>query len=297
MRKTLAAASVGLVALVAPLAPSQAANWIIDSKDVIDFGLGTGSVGPIDISTLAGNTDGPSVTITPPGSLNITTKAIPNLDRSELLETDSGTINKVIGTSAAPTGEVNNEGLRFDFDETVFLTQLTVAHLYPAGEHDDANGEVGVFEITRANNTVDTFFLRPDSETTASLYSSLSFSVADLVPLVTVVNLQEAIDGKNDTTDGPNDVVIEKASQQGPGNQGGVWQILGDNIFGDFVSLVIRGLDQDNINGNTPDSDFSFVAAGGATAVVPLPAALPFLLTGLAGLALVSRRRKSGNAV
>lgn len=283
MRKALCAAAVAFVAAAAPLAPVNAANWVVDSKDIIDFGLGTGSVGPIDIGSLAGNSGGPSVTVTPPGGLNVTTKSIPGLSRADLLQTDSGTINKVIGTNVAPSGEVNNEGLGFTFSESVFLNQLTVAHLYPAGEHNDTIGEVGVFEVTRSNFTVDTFYLRPDSETTASLYSSLSFSAADLVPLVTVTNLQPATDGNNDSSDGPGDIVSET-------NEGGVWQILGDDIFGDFISLTIRGLDQVGVSG-TKDSDFSFVAAGGATTVVPVPAALPLLLTGLAGFGLITRRK------
>ena len=290
MKSLLKVIAVSAPAFLVPLAPASAASWVIDSQDIIGFGLGTSVSSSIDISSLNGNTDGPSVVVSAPGSLKLASKAIPSLSRSALLETDGGSINKVLGTSAPPSGEINSEGLSFDFSNQVFLNQLTVAHLYPAGEHNDSFGEVGVIEVTRANLTVDSFYLRPDSETTASLYSSLSFTSGDLVPLVTVVNLQPAIDGKNDGADGVGDIVNETS------NQGGVWQILGDNLFGSFVTLTLRGLDQDNIGGNTGDSDFSFVAAGGAVAAVPLPGALPIFLSALFGLGFLARNRKGQSA-
>lgn len=286
MSSLLKVIAVSAPVLLVPLFPANAASWVIDSQDVLGFGLGSSSSGAIDIGSLNGNTDGPSVTVSAPNGLTLSSKSIPSLSRSALFETDGGSINKVLGTNAPPSGEINNEGLSFDFSDTVFLNQLTVAHLYPAGEHNDSFGEVGVIEVTRANQTVDSFYLRPDSETTASLYTSLSFTAADLVPLVSVVNLQPAIDGRNDGSDGPGDIVSE------PGNLGGVWQILGDNLFGDFISLTLRGLDQDNIGGNTGDSDFSFVAAGGAVAAVPLPPSLAIFLSALVGLGFLARNRK-----
>ncbi len=290
MKSLLKVIAVSAPVFLVPLASVSAASWVIDSQDIIGFGLGTSVSSSIDISSLNGNTDGPSVVVSAPGSLKLASKAIPSLSRSALLETDGGNINKVLGTSAPPSGEINSEGLSFDFSNQVFLNQLTVAHLYPAGEHNDSFGEVGVIEVTRANLTVDSFYLRPDSETTASLYSSLSFTSGDLVPLVTVLNLQPAIDGQNDGADGPGDIVNETS------NQGGVWQILGDNLFGSFISLTLRGLDQDNIGGNTGDSDFSFVAAGGAVAAVPLPGALPIFLSALFGLGFLARNRKQHSA-
>ncbi|WP_425405732.1 hypothetical protein [Hwanghaeella sp.] len=297
MKKLLNVIAVSAPVILTPIVPAAAASWVIDSQDVLGFGLGAATTGSIDISGLNGNVDGPSVTVSASGGLTLQRKSIPSLSRSALFETDGGSISKVLGTSAPPTGEINNEGLTFDFSNQVFLNQLTVAHLYPAGEHNDSFGEVGVIEVTRANLSIDSFYLRPDSETTASLYSSLSFTSADLVPLVTVVNLQPAIDGQNDGSDGPGDIVVEKSSQGGPGNQGGVWQILGDNLFGDFVSMTLRGLDQDNIGGNTGDSDFSFVAAGGAISAVPLPPSLAIFLSALVGLGFLSRKRSENQAL
>ncbi len=293
MYKFLRTAAVAATAVLAPVASASAANWVMNSQDVIDFGLGSALNAPIHIDALDGNTDGPSVQIVAPNGLGLGKKSIPKLDKSALLETDGGKIRKVLGTNAAPYGEINNEGLRFDFSEAVVLSQLSVAHLYPAGEHNDRFGEVGVIEVTRADQSVVSFFLRPDSETTANLYSSLSFSTADLVPLATVTNLQPAIDGRNDGSDGAGDIVVEKKRQGGPGNQGGVWQILGGDIFGELVSLTLRGLDQDNINGNTGDSDFSFVAFGGNVAAVPVPPSLAFLITGLIGFGFLARSRKA----
>lgn len=290
MKSFLKVIAIAAPAVLVPVLPATAASWVIDSQDIIGFGLGTSVSSSIDISSLSGNTDGPSVVVSAPGGLKLAAKAIPSLARSALLQTDGGSINKVLGTSAPPSGEINSEGLRFDFSNQVFLNQLTVAHLYPAGEHNDSFGEVGVIEVTRANLTVDSFYLRPDSETTARLYSSLSFTSADLVPLATVVNLQPAIDGRNDFIDGPGDIVNETS------NQGGVWQILGDNLFGNFIALTLRGLDQDNIGGNTGDSDFSFVAAGGAVAAVPLPPSLMIFLSGLVGLGFLARSRRDRQA-
>lgn len=289
MKKLLNVIAVAAPVVLLPALPAAAASWVFDSQDVLGFGLGSSTSGSIDISSLPGNSDGPSVTVSAPNGLTIKGKSIPSLSRANLFETDGGSISKVLGTSAPPSGEINSEGLSFDFSQAVVLNQLTVAHLYPAGEHNDSFGEVGVIEVTRANFSVDSFYLRPDSETTASLYSSLSFTSADLVPLVSVVNLQPAIDGKNDGSDGPGDVVNETS------NQGGVWQILGDNLFGSFISLTLRGLDQDNINGNTGDSDFSFVAAGGAVSAVPIPPSLAIFLSALAGLGFLARGRKESH--
>ena len=286
MKKLLNVLAVAAPALLLPVLPAAAASWVIDSQDVLGFGLGSSTTGSIDISSLSGNDDGPSVTVSAPNGLTLKGKSIPSLSRANLFETDGGSISKVLGTSAPPSGEINSEGLSFDFSDPVFLNQLTVAHLYPAGEHNDSFGEVGVIEVTRANLSIDSFYLRPDSETTANLYSTLSFTSADLVPLVSVVNLQPAIDGQNDLLDGPGDIVAESS------NQGGVWQILGDDLFGSFISLTLRGLDQDNIIGNTGDSDFSFVAAGGAVSAVPLPGALPIFLSALVGLGFLARSRK-----
>jgi len=286
MKKLLNVLAVAAPAFLLPVLPAAAASWVLDSQDVLGFGLGSSTTGSIDISSLPGNDDGPSVTVSAPNGLTLKSKSIPSLSRANLFETDGGSISKVLGTSAPPSGEINSEGLSFEFSDAVVLNQLTVAHLYPAGEHNDSFGEVGVIEVTRANLSVDSFYLRPDSETTASLYSSLSFTSADLVPLVSIVNLQPAIDGKNDGSDGPGDIVAETS------NQGGIWQILGDDLFGSFVSLTLRGLDQDNIGGNTGDSDLSFVAAGGAVAAVPLPGALPIFLSALVGLGFLARSRK-----
>lgn len=291
MNSFLKIAAVATPIILAPLVSASATSWVVDSKDILGFGQGATSSGSIDIGGLSGNTDGPSLVVSTSGGLTLSGKAIPSLSKSSLFETDAGSINKVLGTSAPPSGEINSEGLSFEFSNQIFLNQLTVAHLYPAGEHNDSFGEVGVIEVTRANLAVDTFYLRPDSETTASLYSSLSFTSADLVPLVTVVNLQPAIDGQNDGSDGPGDIVNETS------NQGGVWQILGDNLFGNFIAMTLRGLDQDGINGNTGDSDFSFVAAGGAVSAVPLPPSMAVFLAGLVGLGFLSRNRKDSGAL
>lgn len=71
--------------------------------------------------------------------------------------------------------------------------------------------------------------------------------------------------------------------------KGGVWELVGRSIFGDFDTLRLVGGDKDNIEGSR-DSDFSFVNASGAV-VVPVPAALPLMAAGLGLLGLVRSRR------
>ncbi|RVU34852.1 hypothetical protein EOI86_18605 [Hwanghaeella grinnelliae] len=175
------------------------------------------------------------------------------------------------GTSGGVNGEidVSPDFFDLDFSEDVFLSKLTVAWLFPDGEYSDVGNEVAVFETYDAGgNLIADFFLEAQSPTDAQIFTDASLST--LVAGVTVNN-------------------IELAQDSNP-KSGGVWELIGASIFGDFDTLRLVGGDKDKIEGSR-DSDFSFVGAEGAV-VVPVPAALPLMAAGLGLLGLARSRRK-----
>lgn len=177
------------------------------------------------------------------------------------------------GTSGGVNGEIDvpPDFFDLDFSENVFLSSLTIAWLFPDGEYNDQGNEVAVFETYDASgNLLADFFLEAQSATGAQLFTDSTLST--LVAGVTVNNIELAQDGS-----------------PGPA-RGGVWELIGTSIFGNFDTLRLVGGDKDQIFGSR-DSDFSFVNASGAV-VVPVPAALPLMVAGLGLLGLVRSRRK-----
>lgn len=187
--------------------------------------------------------------------------------------TQAGTQTR--GTSGGVNGEidVSPDFFRLDFDADVFLTELRIAWLFPDGEYGDHGNEVAIFETYDENGGfLDDFYLAAESLTTGNIYTDNSLST--LVAGATVTNIEIAQDGS-----------------PGPAS-GGVWSVTGASIFGNFDTLRLLGGDDLSVPATgAADSDFSFVSATGA-AVVPVPAALPLMLTALAGLGLAAMRRK-----
>lgn len=180
------------------------------------------------------------------------------------------------GTSGGVNGEidVSPDFFDLDFSEDVFLSKFTVAWLFPDGEYGDVGNEVAVFETYDAGgNLIDDFFLEAQSPTSAQFFSD-----AGLSSVVSGVAVN----------------FLELAQDSGPAS-GGVWELVGASIFGDFDTLRLIGGDKDQIEGSR-DSDFSFVGAEGATAVVPVPAALPLMAAGLGLLGFVRGRRNRNAA-
>lgn len=236
------------IGLLATGSTAHAANWSLDATDIAT-GVNSTSVnisgGPIvDVSVQAGRTIQPKTT-------------------------PFGTQTR--GTSGGVNGEIDVSPDFFDlnFSEDVFLSEFTVAWLFPDGEYGDTGNEVAVFETYDAGgNLLADFFLEAQSPTSANLYTDSTLTTLALG--VTVTNL-------------------ELAQDSGPAS-GGVWKLSGDSIFGSFDTLRLFGGDKDKIDGSR-DSDFSFVNASGAV-VVPVPAALPLMAAGLGLLGLAKVRRK-----
>jgi hypothetical protein len=227
-----------------------AANWALDATDIA---TGVNSTN-INIS------GGPSVEVSVQSGRTIRPKTTP-----------AGTQTR--GTSGGVNGEidVSPDFFDLDFSEDVFLSKIAIAWLFPDGEYNDQGNEVAVFQtFDSTGNLLDDFFLEAQSATGAQLFTDSSLST--LVAGVTVNNLELAQDGN-----------------PGPA-KGGVWELVGTSIFGDFDTLRLVGGGKDNIEGSR-DSDFSFVNASDAV-VVPVPAALPLMAAGLGLLGLVRSRRK-----
>ncbi|MEQ9488658.1 MAG: VPLPA-CTERM sorting domain-containing protein [Alphaproteobacteria bacterium] len=246
--------------LVASASVASAANWSLEASDIF---TGQNSR-TIDID------DGPQVVVSVQQGRVIQGK-----------ETHAPYYTQTRGTSG-PGGvpgeiDVSPDYFDLDFDTDVFLSELTVAWLFPDGEYGDHGNEVAIFQTFSANSIdpLNTFYLEAQEHEVAKLYSDSGLN--NLVDGVIVENLEIAWDGVND--DGP--------------KSGGVWKISSlTSIFGDFDRLrLVGGDDLSVLASGAADSDFSFVSASGA-AVVPVPAALPLLGTALAGFALVGWRRK-----
>jgi len=227
-----------------------AASWTLNATDIATGG----QTANVNIS------GGPSVDISVQSGRTIQPKTTP-----------AGTQTR--GTSGGVNGEIDVSPDFFDmnFSENVFLSNFRVAWLFPDGEYSDVGNEVAVFETYDAGgNLIDDFFLEAQSPTSAQFFSDASLSISSLVAGVTVNN-------------------IELAQDSNPAS-GGVWELVGASIFGDFDTLRLVGGDKDKIEGSR-DSDFSFVSAEGAV-VVPVPAALPLMAAGLGLLGLARSRRK-----
>lgn len=243
--------------LMASASVASAANWNLEASDIF---TGQNSR-TIDID------DGPQVVVSVQQGRTIQGKT-----------THAPFNTQTRGTSGGVNGEidVSPDYFDLDFDTDVFLNEITVAWLFPDGEYGDHGNEVAIFQTFNANDDLlNTFYLEAQEYEVAKLYSDSGLS--NLVAGVTVTNLEKALDGNNDG---------------GEPKSGGVWQITGASIFGNFDRLRLVGGDDLAIPASgAADSDFSFVSASGA-AVVPVPAALPLLGTALAGFALVGWRRK-----
>jgi len=228
-----------------------------------------------------------SRTVTVAAGLDVTVSVPTN----ELIKSKNFTVfsgGKAIGTTDSPDGEIDisPDFMNFDFTNDVFLSSITIGFLFPDGEHNDVGDEVAVFKtFDSLGNELNDFYLQATGATEATLYDSydsgtsiLSGVLAEtgVAGLINVTNLSHALDGNSDSPDPKGD---------------GVWEISGTNIFGDFDTLKLFGLDKPPVGGGSKDSDFSFVTASGA-AVVPVPAALPLMMAGLGLLGLVRSRRK-----
>ena len=232
--------------------PVQASTWTLNAADL------TTGVKSQSVSI----TDGPDAFVT----------SFSKLSRKN---TPQGTI--AVGTKGGNVrGEIDAlpQFLQFDFSGDVFLNSFRIAWLYPDGEYGDQGNEVAVFETYDTNgNLLNDFFLQAETKTSATLYADQGLSTALLA--ASIVGTELAQDGRG----------------EGGNAQGGVWEIASSSLFGDFDTLKIFGAMITNTSGKASGSDFSFVSATGAAAV-PVPAALPLLLTGLAGLGALRFSRK-----
>lgn len=249
------------------------AAWVLDADDIA-LGSNTAFV---DIATVNGNTSGPGVDIMAGPGRKISSK------------TTQGSNELTIGTSHGVHGEIDagdgiggaDDFLSFDFSRNIFLESLTLAFLYPDGEFGDKGNEVAVIDIDGQQQ----FYLEAQTSGSATIYSDF-FGTGH-------ANNQEAAGLKVNLID----LAIDGRNDGGLGARGGIWEIVADapaaaSLFGDFDTLKLFGSTLNNTSGNGSGSDFSFVSLSGAASVVPVPAALPLMATGLMGLALLGRRRK-----
>lgn len=236
---------------------ASAANWNLNATDIAT-GVNSTTVNIID---------GPTVEVSVQTGRTIQGKT-----------THSPHFTQTRGTSGGVNGEidVSPDFFDLDFDVDVFLNELTLAWLFPDGEYGDHGNEVAVIQtFDSAGNFLNDFFLEAKSPISAQLFTDSGLTT--LVAGAAVTNLEIALDGNNDG---------------GASKSGGVWQITGASIFGNFDTLRLVGGDDLAVPATgSADSDFSFVSASGA-AVVPVPAALPLLGSALAGFALLGWRRK-----
>lgn len=253
--KTWIVSGVCGVALMASATVASAANWTLNASEIA-----TGVN-----STTVNITDGPTVDITVKAGRTIQGKT-----------THSPFFTQTRGTSGGVGGEIDvaDDFFDLDFDTNVFLTEFRVAWLFPDGEYGDQGNEVAIFQTFDASGSLlEDFFLAAESKTTANLYTDDTLTT--LVVGATVSNIEIAQDGSGGDT-----------------KSGGVWSVAGGSIFGTFDTLRLFGGDDLSVPASgAADSDFSFVSAAGA-AVVPVPAALPLMLTALAGFGLLGWRRK-----
>ena len=242
-------------AFLATTSIASAATWSLNAADIA-----TGVN-----STTVNIADGPSVDITVKAGRVIQGKT-----------THAPFFTQTRGTSGGVAGEIDvaDDFFDLDFSENVFLTEFRVAWLFPDGEYGDQGNEVAIFQTFDASgNLLEDFFLEAQTKTTAGLYTDDTLTT--LVAGVTVTNIEIAQDGSG-----------------GDQKSGGVWAVSGASIFGDFDTLRLFGGDDLSAPAaGAADSDFSFVSAEGA-AVVPVPAALPLMLTALAGFGLMGWRRR-----
>lgn len=243
-RKILGAAAAALL-LSGAVGASNAA-WIIDAGNLTQ---GQNSI-TLDVSTINGNTEGPIVDVT--ASTNFKQKNTPG--GRIAVGTQGGQVDGEIGSIG--TGE----HITFSFDRPVFLSQFTIAWLFPDGQYGDVGNEIAVFTVDGQR-----FELEATGFTSGVLRNSIGDVILDTGSLGGIS-------------------VLEQAKEP----HGGVFQLSAANIFGNFSTLVLQG--SEPAMGHQ-GSDFSFVSMEGA-AVIPVPAALPLMVTGLAALGLLRWRRR-----
>lgn len=129
--------------------PAFAANWLFDANDLV----AGATPQTVDLSTVNGNTSGPSVTVLSDSNLSFKNTAV----------------GAAIGTATRVNGEIDTgPSVFFSFDQAVSLTEFTVAWLFPNGQYGDNGDEVASFRTYDAgNNVLNTFTLRATGFTTA----------------------------------------------------------------------------------------------------------------------------------
>lgn len=145
----------------------------------------------------------------------------------------------------------NNEAITFTFDIPVFVTELSIAHLYTEGNFNDNVDESARFDVEYADAAAPASFVLTATDATAGDWTGAG----------TLTN---------------SDIATEAG--------GGWWTVAGSDIFnGAVTSLTLRS----NEPGNHRKADFGFVSL--AVAPVPTPGAIA--LSAVAGLLAVRRRR------
>lgn len=223
--------------------PASAANWLFDADDL----LAGATPQIVNLGAVNGNTSGPTVTVTSGSNLSF--------------KNAGSTV--AIGTQSGVNGEIDTGPSVFmTFDQTVSLTEMTIAWLFPNGQYGDSGNEVASFRTYDAGG----LFLNEFTLEATGFEDALFSGIGD------VANLSPA---------------------QSP--LFGIWKITGLDIFGAFSILELSGSVINNQTGNSSGADFSFVSARGAS-VVPVPAALPLMLLGIGAFGLVAKRRRSAQA-